>query len=506
MAGGDGCVEAECRAGVFYKDACCTEGEAGSQGGQVGTAAMSADGDGLTDPTTSTTLLHTSESTPLQHTGIDPSVRPRRFAEVAKECLVCQLRVEVGQEIYPVRIDTLDPTHMRQYPAANKDSAPASTDPGAHEVTAPTSRFGEATAVYHKKRWTWAHFRCAAALCGTVPVRPVCPYFYRRHSCAYGDECFFSHPPVNLALGSGATTGGQAPGRKKRKNVGKVGVFRRFLIDVFGIDRLRQGAGIIDVAGGKGELAFELINLNGVPACVLDPRVVTVVDFANKLRSGLYTRNPLFRRYIDSTIHDAAAAAPAIPQHLKIFLTHRTVAWVGTVKQGEVVADPSLEDSDAVVTQTKSQSFFEEAVEEASGKVLVGETSKVQVYKHGTRKMDMAVLAAAETQLACSLPAVPIADHRHARNRLLQASVLVGLHPDGAAEPMIDFALQTNKPFACVPCCTCSRDFPTRRLRGKAVRSYLDLCDYLQAKSPRIQRTVLDMDGRNIVLYVLPDI
>ncbi len=27
-----------------------------------------------------------------------------------------------------------------------------------------------------------------------------------------------------------------------------------------------------DVAGGKGELAFELLNLNGLPATVLEPR------------------------------------------------------------------------------------------------------------------------------------------------------------------------------------------------------------------------------------------
>ncbi len=29
---------------------------------------------------------------------------------------------------------------------------------------------------------------------------------------------------------------------------------------------------IADVAGGQGELAFELLNLNGIPATVLEPR------------------------------------------------------------------------------------------------------------------------------------------------------------------------------------------------------------------------------------------
>jgi hypothetical protein len=34
----------------------------------------------------------------------------------------------------------------------------------------------------------------------------------------------------------------------------------------------RGGAGLLDVAGGKGELSFELRNLNGIPATVLEPR------------------------------------------------------------------------------------------------------------------------------------------------------------------------------------------------------------------------------------------
>ena len=32
---------------------------------------------------------------------------------------------------------------------------------------------------------------------------------------------------------------------------------------------------VLDVAGGKGELAFELLNLSNVPATVVDPRPVT---------------------------------------------------------------------------------------------------------------------------------------------------------------------------------------------------------------------------------------
>ncbi len=46
----------------------------------------------------------------------------------------------------------------------------------------------------------------------------------------------------------------------------------RFLLDTFGDDCLRRGSGVLDVAGGKGELSFELVNLNRIWSTVLDPR------------------------------------------------------------------------------------------------------------------------------------------------------------------------------------------------------------------------------------------
>jgi hypothetical protein len=51
-----------------------------------------------------------------------------------------------------------------------------------------------------------------------------------------------------------------------------VSLLCRFLLDMFGRERLREGTGVLDIAGGKGDLAFELVNLNNIPATVVDPR------------------------------------------------------------------------------------------------------------------------------------------------------------------------------------------------------------------------------------------
>ncbi len=49
---------------------------------------------------------------------------------------------------------------------------------------------------------------------------------------------------------------------------------------------------MLDVAGGKGALAFELVNLNGVPATVLDPRSLALRRHALLLQARVSGRAP----------------------------------------------------------------------------------------------------------------------------------------------------------------------------------------------------------------------
>ena len=74
-----------------------------------------------------------------------------------------------------------------------------------------------------------------------------------------------------------------------------------------GIEQLRSGY-VLDVAGGKGERAWELLNLNLVEALVLDPRPLDLKTVERKWRHGLFWRNPIFHSFC--TAHLMAQRSP----------------------------------------------------------------------------------------------------------------------------------------------------------------------------------------------------
>lgn len=90
-----------------------------------------------------------------------------------------------------------------------------------------------------------------------------------------------------------------------------------------------------------------------------------------------------------------------------------------------------------------------------------------------------------------------IEDFNCARNLVRDCSIVVGLHPDAAAEHIVEYALQNGKPFAVIPCCVYSKLFPAR----VGVHTYEQLCGYLLAKNCGAQRTALPFEGKNILIW-----
>jgi hypothetical protein len=120
-----------------------------------------------------------------------------------------------------------------------------------------------------KVKLTWCHADCVLADDARIPV---CKHWKRKLECIYRDTCLFRHP-IGYQGGSDRDIRRQGgKGRLKVFNEGRASALRRWLVSVFGEEYLRSGSGIVEVAGGKGELSFELMNLNNIPSCVFDPR------------------------------------------------------------------------------------------------------------------------------------------------------------------------------------------------------------------------------------------
>ena len=88
------------------------------------------------------------------------------------------------------------------------------------------------------------------------------------------------------------------------------------------------------------------------------------------------------------------------------------------------------------------------------------------------------------------------------------AQLVVGFHPDQAAEACIDLALSLRVPFAVCPCCVFPRDFPDRQLDGKPVVIYAQLLEYLRRKHPSTRVAALpefrtNGSDRRTVVYML---
>lgn len=86
------------------------------------------------------------------------------------------------------------------------------------------------------------------------------------------------------------------------------------------------------------------------------------------------------------------------------------------------------------------------------------------------------------------------------------ASLVVGMHPDQAAGEAAQFAIARRLPWAVVPCCVYSRQFPKRRLRdGTPVTKYAHLVTWLRELHPRTRTAELPFEGRNTCIYMLPE-
>ncbi|GMH35979.1 hypothetical protein BSKO_03847 [Bryopsis sp. KO-2023] len=114
----------------------------------------------------------------------------------------------------------------------------------------------------------------------------LCKFWVNTGRCPKGGACRYSH---NIMEGIGPVRTGWVENRRSRRRQAGVdpsdphmndalrksnraAVFCRWLVDTFGKENLCAGNGVLDVAGGRGAVSFELYTVHGIRSTLVDPR------------------------------------------------------------------------------------------------------------------------------------------------------------------------------------------------------------------------------------------
>jgi hypothetical protein len=129
----------------------------------------------------------------------------------------------------------------------------------------------------------------------TIDGWNACKYYFSSAggvNCRRGAQCHFWHgDPADFALNrrrwleartAQRATASQIAGDDEMDPHSKAGKAHRarilcdWLVETLGEDRMRAHHGVLDIAGGKGDIPIELWNQRGIPTTVMDPVRVRV--------------------------------------------------------------------------------------------------------------------------------------------------------------------------------------------------------------------------------------
>uniref|UniRef100_K3WHT4 C3H1-type domain-containing protein n=1 Tax=Globisporangium ultimum (strain ATCC 200006 / CBS 805.95 / DAOM BR144) TaxID=431595 RepID=K3WHT4_GLOUD len=121
-----------------------------------------------------------------------------------------------------------------------------------------------------------------------VPAKVVhCKFWINSRTCQYGDKCELFHVDgtnlkaerakwlqerLHLKRVRAKHDADPLDAHGKQGKQQRAQVFVDWLVEKFGTDFLSTGAGVVDVAGGRGNVSFELWNKRKIPCTLIDPR------------------------------------------------------------------------------------------------------------------------------------------------------------------------------------------------------------------------------------------
>lgn len=343
----------------------------------------------------------------------------------------------------------------------------------------------------------------------------VCKHWKNKGVCRMREICKFSHPVELCGIDKRDRMRVGTWQRKPVINDGRAGVLRRWLLSTFGESYLNSGSGILDVAGGKGEVSFELLNLNNIQCTVIDPRPLELDRFKRKLVCGFYHKNEMLNRY--NSLPYSIYCTPIANEKASNCEKHHETAYNITNNtkvnsmdtldsEGEKEQEPWKEAlihrySNNCKSPRHIRLLFEMFL--SYGKTLELPELKYKIPKalwdrksfeiglsygktlnnDGSKSKDKIVIdtniengnvpnnqerisnelnASIGTKSAKSVPFNEIECYEDALQIIQNCSVVVGMHPDQATEHLIEFCLRNKKPFAVFPCCVCYKQFQQR--------------------------------------------
>ncbi|KAF9915577.1 hypothetical protein BX616_005835 [Lobosporangium transversale] len=238
-------------------------------------------------------------------------------------------------------------------------------------------------------------------------------------------------------------------------------IFCKWLVREFGKDFLNSGSGVLDIAGGKGEVSMFLTHMFGVRSTVVEP---------NERKDKPYKRKILMNA-IKKQLDIEAGGDGHLYKRMDPLLL-------------------ALNNQQSMNAQTKPQQEVDHATD--------AEIIKDEKRRHKKQQIEQFVVP----RLTALLDESFLVNHKDVFEG---ASILIGMHPDQATEPIVDIALKHDKPFAVVPCCVFAHDNPHRRLSdGGRVNTTIEFVQYLMEKKPlgnRISKDYLPFDGINVVVF-----
>ena len=311
---------------------------------------------------------------------------------------------------------------------------------------------------------------------------------------------------------------------------------------------------LVDVAGGRGQVAFMLCAFHGMRVSVIDPvdmslgirryseryhqqRVQNSWQSRQARERGAQQDLPALQLQLASS---AASSEPVLlPNGVRL-----PVPWLPSLQHFQCMFPDSISlslhkqyarpsPSPAAPSPSPSPTSVSAASDStaATGEESASEDEAVQDFDADESASFCCAGddAARSPSTANDVVGTALVSSSVLASTLASCALLYGMHADGATEALVDYALAHNKPFAVVPCCVFPGAAPHRLVRRKCeppaadsaastepsdvahavaaadelipVRSYEQFLDYLQAKHPSIQRANLSFEGRNTVLY-----